>query len=300
MRTRGALIAAALAAGTLAAPAGAAPKPQVVVVTGAAGTMAEVVLRAPVAITDDGKRLHAAASKGGWAGFVVVAAAGDPAKRASMVSVTMTEQFRCPGTTCAWTAGGPPAIADMDSRGRATLPAGRYRVVLAGEAGSTVTATLAPDGAHGRVAVRTSARPLTYRVATSAGTGAAGADAVLHTYEEIPDAGVWSGVAMYAAHAASPAGALFSASCMTAGSDNAASRQVGGTAPCHDLQGEDFTQSPAAGPVADRTHGAYAPVGASAVAVTGRSGDPFGVGYDIAVVAPSSSLRSVFIGVSLS
>lgn len=282
-------------------PASAATRPASIMVTGAAGTMADVTIRTPVLFKQDDVALRSTATKGGWAGFVVVAKAGNPVTRKSLVSVTMTEQFRCPGSTCRYVAGGaPPFASDYDARGWVMLPAGRYWVVLAGAAGATVTATLRPDGAVGPpVSVRTSARPVTYLATVSSGQGAAGRETLLHAYEQIPVAGSWSATVMYVAHAAPPTGVLLSVMCLTTGSENALTRQVGGVAPCADLQGFDVMGPNGAGLIADRMNGSYAPVGVAGAAITGPSDESFGVGFDIAIAAASVYQRSVFIGVSV-
>jgi hypothetical protein len=173
--------------------------------------------------------------------------------------------------------------------------------VLAGAPGSTVTAVLRPHGSSAvRRVVHTTARPVQYRASVAVGDGPAGHEAQLHAYDQIADAGTWSLVAGYAAHAAGPAGAYSSLACMTTGSDNATTRQVGGVAPCADHQGVDILFGPWAGPLADRVGYAYAPVSSGGAAIMGPAGDPFGIGWDETVVAPSSHLRSVFFGVSLS
>lgn len=258
--------------------------------------MAVVELRADADLGGGDAVTATTSSADGWAGAVVVAATGDPAARPHLLAVTTTDAFRC-GGTCPAPQGATTAVSAVDL----VLPRGTYRVVLAGPAGSTVTLRLEPDGSTGDpVEVVADQEPQTYVAEVARGEGPAGRETALRTYGELPAGGAWGGALLVRPYVVEPVGLLAAQACLTAGSTAPAPRQVGGSAPCRDLQGEDFNAGPDVSVVQPDSGGAAPATGVGAYLLSGRSDAPFGLGVDLAAAgATRSHLRTVLVGATV-
>ncbi len=265
-------------------------------VRGAAGSTVDVTFSRRVLFPVVGSTVSFA-SDGGWSAVALVSTAGRASDRHVFVHATLPQTWRCPGGTCPWTALGPPDMADTNTDGQLVLPAGRYHVVLAGPAGTEVTATLRSSSFRGSVAKSTRSRALNFASSSQEGQTVNGRDVLLHAYNQIPAGGTFGLAISFQTYAVDTAALMDEADCVTAGSNTQVTQTIGGVAPCYDAQGEDYYTRPVPAVVTPTPiNGSYAPVSASILALYGASDSSLGLGTDFAVTAPTKSyVRRLFL-----
>ena len=266
--------------------------------TGRAGLAIPVLVSRGTTVPTTADDSPATSSSGGWAGFALV----DPSLANlhhapgtdAFVSISFTQGFRCPASSCPYTT--PLPTAGGDEAGR--IGAGHDWLVLLGPPGSTVKVTFHPHTGQVTLDRSRTSRLIALSSQVTTGVGPAGHESVLHSYGTLP-AGKGLGVAVgYDLMALSPAGFTAQLPCWTAGGQDHVGSSVGGIGPCVDEQSEGGVVSASVGP-STPSYG-YAPVQGNYVMVDGpQDGDMFGIGFDHAVNAPSSYLRSLFVGFSL-
>jgi len=287
IRSLVALTAALAAAPALVVSAGARPTAPTLRVTGLVGSSYWVDVAAGTQLANADSY---STSRGTWSGIgLVKPTRGTDAQ--VFVALDLPESLRCPGSTCAWIAPSADLTSDPDGR----LAAGRYRLVLLGERGKSVTVALRPMSGRIRMVRRAASVPVTG--ANHSGTAVASHQLQLHAFDSMPGGHGFAVAWSVQYESAEPAGALQSSGCITDGPNDTAVSSAGGVAACGDLKGFDFMGPTSAGVTSvDGTPG-YAPVNSSAMGTYGPQDDMrIGVGWDAAVVAPTAYLGDVFVG----
>lgn len=286
----GSLAAVLVIASPLAVSASARTAPPVLRVTGVAGSSYWVDVAAGTQLANADSY---STSRGTWSGIGLV----QPSRGRNpqvFVALDLPQSVRCAGGTCPWTVPPPDMTSDPDGN----LAAGRYRLVLLGERGTSVAVTLRPLAGRIRMIGRASAVAVT--AAQHSGTAVAAHQLQLHAFDSMPG-GHGFGVAWSVQYeSAQPAGALESSGCATDGPTDTVVASIGGVGPCGDFQGFDFMGPTTVGVTSiDGTPG-YAPVNATAMGIYGpQDNTRAGVGWDSAVVAPSAYLGDIFVGFAL-
>jgi hypothetical protein len=281
------LTAVLAASPAFAVTAGARPAPAELRVTGVAGSSywVDVVGGVQLANADS-----YSTSKGSWSGIGLV----KPSRHGDaqvFVALDLPQSVRCAGGSCPWTV--PPPDLTSDAEG--ALTAGRYRLVLLGERGRSVSVALRPLNGRLRLVGRAPAVPVT--AAIHSGTAVAAHQVQLHAFDSMPGGHGFAVAWSVQYESAEPAGALQSSGCVTDGPTDTTASSVGGVAACGDLQGFDFMGPTSAGLTSVDGSPGYAPVNASAIGIYGpQDSTPIGVGWDAAVVAPTAYLGDVFVG----
>lgn len=281
------VVAPALVTPALVTSASARPASPVLRVTGTAGSSYWVTVGAG---TELANAASYSTSPGAWSGIALVKPSHG-ADAQVFVALDLPQSVRCGGNTCPWTVPPPDLTSDPDGR----LAAGRYRLVLLGDRGKSVSVALQPLAGRVRLAGRAPAVPLT--AALHHGTAAAGNEVRLHTFDWMPGGHGFAVAWSMQFHSAQPAGLLQTAACVSDGPVDTTVASVGGVAPCADFSGFDFVGNADAGPISPDGLPGYAPVDAAAVGVYGpQDTTPIGAGWDSGVVAPAAHLGDVFVG----
>jgi len=281
------LSAALVAAPALVVSASARPAPPTLRVTGLAGTSYWVDVAAGTQLANAASY---STSRGTWSGIGLVKPSRD-ADPQVFVALDLPQSVRCPGSSCAWIAPAADLTSDPDGR----LAPGRYRLVLLGERGKSVSVALRPDFGRIRLVGRAGAVPVT--AAIHSGTAVAAHQVQLHAFDSMPGGHGFAVAWSVQYESADPAGALQSSGCVTDGPNDTAVSSIGGVAACGDLNGFDFMGPTSAGLTSVNGTPGYAPVNSSAMGMYGpQDSTPIGVGWDAAVVAPTAYLGNVFVG----
>jgi hypothetical protein len=279
---------------TFGTPMASATARPTVIVRGPAGATTDVTFPRAVTFPNNGGG-HSRSSNGGWSAVALVSATGPAVSRKTYLDVALPETWRCPGSSCRWTATGPPSLGDLDAHGNITLPAGRYHVVLAGDPGSTVTASLSPTGLTKSSAVKAKRFALHYMSHVTDGDRAGTQATALHAYSQVPSGGTFGLAMNVVSLALGPAAVFVDATCTTAGSDTQVTQTSGGATPCLDLQGEDFHGRGVGAATPTALAGTSAPNSAFWQAMHGASDASMGAGIDLLVTGASVVARNVFL-----
>ena len=285
MRALGCFSVALLTSAGFAMPVAARSAPPTLRVAGPAGSSYWVEVSAGTQLANAGDY---STSPHSWSGLGLVRPAGSAGPAQVFVSLDLPQSVRCAGSTCPWFAPPPDLTSDSDGR----LAPGRYRLVLLGARGTPVSVALQPLSGRVRLVSRAPAAPVI--AALRQGTGPAGHEAVLHTFDSMPGgkgfAVMWSVQYLDV----QPAGAFQTQGCATDGLNDTVVSTLGGLAGCGPL---GFAGSGGAGPTTiDGTPG-YAPVNAAAIGEWGpQDAAPMGVGWDASIVGTTSYLGDVFVG----
>lgn len=299
-------VALALSLATLALPLGSATAASTpawhrpIIITGPAGSTATVTLPQTALFPNLGSGSPSSASKGGWSGLIMTRPGDPDLEWPTMATVDLTPAFRCPGAACRYDYDiGEPVFGPDNGNGDIVLPPGRYVVFLAGVPGSTVTATLRPEHTRGApLRVRAGGHPAASIQRAYLGSGGAGHQVALHTWDQLPAArGGWTGVFSFIPYVMRPAGTISYAFCLTSRSDDPRFNNIGGAAPCGDFHGVDIIFGPGAGP--STPAGGVVPVGSFAAGFYGAATDSAGVGFDGQLTGAETWLQQVTIGVTL-
>ncbi len=262
------------------------------VVSGRAGSMATFSL--PRSAPYAGSTLTATASKGGWAGAVLV----QPDQKANaspyISTLSLSQSFVCPQSTCPWTAVGPTDWRSDDTK---QWLRGSANVVLFGQPGSTVTVRFATGTSKGApVRVTATQIPLEYLGKATSGTDPTRHQQRILEFHRLGRGGRWIGLSTVVAYVVRPVGALVESHCMTSGGGQTLD-SIGGSTPCFDHSGEDFIGGPNAYP--STPVGGIVPVGTYQYGGWGDARYDMGIGSDVTVTGVETYLHAVTMGVRL-